>query len=119
LTAALAKIVTAADKLDHLCADVISEFGGTISSAKDRPMPEIGGKSLAASLRESLAGAKKLLDEAKIDAAGAVTEVVTEAKNMKEVAKRIRAEAAEMRSVNREILGNESADLPGTDANKL
>lgn len=78
-------------------------------------MPEVGGKTLAHSLRTSLAGVRRVLDEAKLEVAGAVTEVTTEAKNMKEAAKRLRSEAADMRSASREILGNESAEVQADD----
>lgn len=72
-------------------------------------MPEIGGKSLAGDLRSALAGLRKVVDETKLEVAGAVSDVTVEVKNMKEVAKRLRAEANEMRQASAEMLGNESA----------
>jgi|GEM_PF-3367039 hypothetical protein len=72
-------------------------------------MPEIGGKSLAAQVRVGLAGLKKEIDDLKLDAAAALTELSTEVRNGKEGVKRIRAETAEVKAAFGEILGNEQA----------
>lgn len=74
-------------------------------------MPEIGGKRLAGELGGMLADVRKMVDEAKLGLAGAVTELVTEIKSGKEVERAIRAEAAEVRKAFGEVLGN----APPTD----
>jgi hypothetical protein len=75
-------------------------------------MPEIGGTKLAAELKTGLAGLKKGIDELKLDLAGALSEFSSEMNNGREVAKRIRKEAADVRSAVSELLGNESAEPP-------
>lgn len=76
-------------------------------------MPEVGGKSLSADMRTGLAGLRKLMDDTKLEVAAAMTEFSGEAANMQEVAKRLRAEASEMRQASAEILGNESFTQTG------
>jgi hypothetical protein len=94
--------VQAAEKLDRLLAGAIQQFGPR------KPMPEVGGKSLASELRTGIAGLKRGVDELKLELAGAVSEFSVEMQNGKEAAKRIRAEAADMRQAVSEILGNEN-----------
>jgi hypothetical protein len=92
-------------------ADINHQFDAAVEKLRGGPkMPEIGGKSLAAQVRVGLAGLKKQLDELKLDAAGALTELSTEIANGKEGVKRIRAETAEVKAAFSEILGNEQAD---------
>ena len=76
----------------------------------EKSMPEIGGKALGSFVRESFAGLKKELDDLKIDAAAAVTELSSEVKNGKEGVKRIREEAAAVKAAFAEILGNEHSE---------
>lgn len=77
---------------------------------KETAMPEIGGKSLAVTVRSGLIDLKKRLADLKTDAAAAVTELHAEIANGQEGVKRIRAEAAEVKAAFAEILGNEGAD---------
>lgn len=78
-------------------------------------MPEVGGKSLAGEFRIGLAGLKKGVDELKLELAGAVSEFSSEIANGREVAKRIRAEASEVRQAVSEILGNEAGQPEKTN----
>ena len=96
----LGRIIPAAQRLDQHLAESINHFGA-------KPMPELGGKSLALDLRSALAGVKQKLAELKSDAAGAVTELVAEIANGNEAVKRIRDETAQVKAAFTEILGNE------------
>lgn len=69
-------------------------------------MPEVGGKKLATEFGGMLAGVRKMVDEAKLGIAAAVTELVTEVKSGKQVETALRAEAAEVRKAFGEVLGN-------------
>lgn len=76
-------------------------------------MPEAGGKKLAGEFGGMLADVRKMIDEAKIGIAGAITELVTEVKAGKQVERAIRDEAATVRKAFGEMLGNnppETAD---------
>jgi hypothetical protein len=77
------------------------------------PMPELGGKTLADQVRVGLAGLRQQLNELKLDAAGALTELTAEIQNGKEGVKRIRAETAAVKAAFAEILGNERAETKG------
>lgn len=73
-------------------------------------MPEVGGKSLADAVKIGLSGLKKDIEALRLDASGALTELSSEVKNGTEAVKRIRAEAAAVKSAFAEILGNEGSD---------
>jgi len=88
-------------RLDELARRTYREFGG---------MPELGGKSLADEVRVGMLSLKKEIDTLRLEAAAAVTEVVTEIKNGKEGVKRLKAEAAAIRAGFAGIMGNETAD---------
>lgn len=96
----LGRIIPAHQRLDQHLSAAIEYFGA-------KPMPELGGKSLALDLRSALAGVKQQLAELKSDAAGAVTELVAEIANGNEAVKRIRDETAQVKAAFTEILGNE------------
>lgn len=95
------------EKFDRFLNEAIGEL-----KSKDGVMPEVGGKSIASEFRIGLLGIKKMAAELKLEVAGAVTEFITEAANIKEAASRMRGEAREMRAVAAEILGNEMASTP-------
>ena len=97
-------LTPAAKRLDQHLAQAIQQIN---SSRGDRRMPEIGGKSLAESVRLGLAGLKKELDALKLDAAASLTELSTEIKNGQEGVKRIREETAAVKDAFADILGNE------------
>lgn len=69
-------------------------------------MPEIGGKRLAGDFGAMLADVRKMVDEAKLGIAGAITELSTEIQSGKEVERAIRAEAAAVREAFGSVLGN-------------
>jgi hypothetical protein len=96
-------VTPAGEKLNRHLTAAIKEFGG------QKHMPEIGGKSLASDFKITLAGLKKQMDELKIEAGGALTEMATEIKNGQEGVKRIREETAAVKAAFAEILGNEQA----------
>jgi hypothetical protein len=89
-------------RLDRHLAKAIEEFG-------EKRMPQIGGKALADEVKVGLTGLKKQLDELKLDAAAALTELSTEIKNGNEGVKRLREETAAVKAAFAEILGNEQA----------
>lgn len=70
-------------------------------------MPEIGGKKLAGELGAMLQDVRRLVDEVRLDVAGAATELASEIRGGKDVAKALRAEAAEVRKAFSEVLGNQ------------
>jgi hypothetical protein len=92
----------ASQRLDRHLAKAIEEFG-------EKRMPQIGGKALADEVKVGLTGLKKQLDELKLDAAAALTELSTEIKNGNEGVKRLREETAAVKNAFAEILGNEQA----------
>jgi hypothetical protein len=69
-------------------------------------MPEVGGKQLAANFGSMLGDLRKLVDEVKAEVGAAVTELADEVRSGKDVAKAIRAEAAEVRKTFGDVLGN-------------
>lgn len=69
-------------------------------------MPEVGGKRLAADFGAMLADLRALVDEVKNDVGAAVQELAGEVRSGKDVAKAIRAEAAEVRKTFGDVLGN-------------
>jgi uncharacterized protein YpuA (DUF1002 family) len=86
------------EKLHRFLTDIL---------AREGKMAELGGKSLAGSMKDMLANARQQVSEAKLEIAAAVTEVVTEAANTKRAARGLREEAAAMREVNGDLLGND------------
>jgi hypothetical protein len=70
-------------------------------------MPEIGGKKLSGEFGEMLAGVRRMIDETKLDIAAAVSELTTEVRGGKQVAKALREEAAHVRSAFGAVLGND------------
>jgi len=84
----------------HRLAVEIKQFRGA-------KMPSIGGHSLGEQMRASLAGLKQDLEVLRLDASAAVAELSTEVRNGQEGVKRIRAEAAAVKSAFAEIMGNE------------
>jgi hypothetical protein len=96
-------VTPAGAKLDRHLSNAILEFGG------DKPMPEIGGKSLAEQVKVGLGSLRQQLAELKLDSAAALTELGAEIKSGNEGVKRIRAETAAVKAAFAEILGNEQA----------
>ena len=90
--------MTAAERLDSCLGRAIAEFG--------TKMPDIGGKKLAEDLRIRLPDLRKMADELRMCAAGAVTAFTTEANNVRRAITSIEDEAAEMAKVANEMLGN-------------
>ena len=77
-------------------------------------MPEIGAKSIADELKLGFAGLRSDLDALRTELASAVGEVATEIKSGKDVARRLREEAAHLRQATRELLGNEGPEGTGS-----
>lgn len=69
-------------------------------------MPEIGGKKMVGEIGGMLADVRKLIDDAKLGIAGAVTELVDEVKDLKNIETAIRGEAKAVRDMKTSILGN-------------
>ena len=69
-------------------------------------MPEVGGRRLAGEFGSMIADVRKLVDEAKLGLAAAVTEFATEIKAGKEVERALRAEARAVREAFGSVLGN-------------
>ena len=72
-----------------------------------KPVPEIGGTSFAASLKEIIGGLRREMDEIKAETAGAVQEFREQVGAAREVPKRIRAETQVLRDGINELLGNQ------------
>ena len=75
--------IAKSQELDRHLVAAIAQFG-------EKPMPEIGGKSLATDVRVGLAGMKKQIEALRLDAAAAITELGAEITNGQEGVKRIR-----------------------------
>lgn len=73
-------------------------------------MPEVGGGKLAGEFGGMMADVRRMIDETKLDIAAAVTELTTEVQAGKQVAKAIRAEAAQVRQAFGSVLGNAAPD---------
>ena len=72
-----------------------------------KPMPEIGGSSFAASLKEIIGGLRREMDEIKGETAKAVEDFREQVVAAREVPKRIRAETQVLRDGINELLGNQ------------
>jgi hypothetical protein len=72
-----------------------------------KPVPEIGGTSFAASLKEIVGGLRAEMASIKEDTASAVTEFREQVVAAREVPKRIRAETQVLRDGINELLGNQ------------
>jgi hypothetical protein len=71
-------------------------------------MPDIGGKKFADDFRGALGSMRKVMDEVKLEIAGAVTEFHVEARGGgKAVVKQIRANTDEVKRGFQDLLGNE------------
>jgi len=82
-------------------------LSGAIDELKTKgTMPEVGGKKLAGDFGSMLSDVRKMIDEAKLGLAGAVTELTTEIKTSKLVEKALREETAAVRKAFGEMLGN-------------
>jgi hypothetical protein len=82
------------------------EAGRILDKIGATKMPELGGKKLAGEFGGLLAGVRKLVDEAKLGIAAAITELTSEIQSGKEVERAIRAEAQVVRDAFAEVLGN-------------
>lgn len=69
-------------------------------------MPEIGGKKLAETFTGSFGDVRKMLEEARLSMAGAVTELMVETRRVGESEKIVRGETAALKKMNDDVLGN-------------
>ena len=72
-----------------------------------KPVPEIGGTSFAASLKEIIGGLRKQMAEVKEETASAVKEFQDQVTAARQIPQRIKAETQTLRDGINELLGNQ------------
>lgn len=71
------------------------------------PMPDAtGGKKMVGEIGGMLASVRKVMEEAKLGIEGAVSELMTEVKDLKHIEVAIRDETKSVREMKTSILGN-------------
>lgn len=86
-------------------------LGAVAQEEVGKPMPEIGGTSFAASLKEIIGGLRADMASIKEDTATAVKEFRDQVQAAREVPKRIRAETQVLRDGISELLGNQPPEV--------
>jgi vacuolar-type H+-ATPase subunit C/Vma6 len=77
-------------------------------------MAEIGGKRMVGEIGALLDDVRKSIADAKLGITGAVTELVEEVKDLKNIETAIRGETAAVRDLKTSVLGNGTGGENGT-----